>query len=162
MRPYTRRGLRSRHTSGPMPRRSATPGRNGSNSASALSTSFSSVSTPSGFFRSTPIERRPRFSTSSGRRARVAAGHRSGAVDADHVRAHVGEHECAPRAGADAGQLDDAQPGEGPAHQMPGAAPPAGAVRRLPIAVRLAGARTPGMCSLRSPIRPARPGRPAG
>src|SRR4051812_46797367 len=44
-----------------MPSRSATPGRKPSMSASACSTSAITVSTPSGDFRSTPIERRPRF-----------------------------------------------------------------------------------------------------
>ena len=39
------------------------------------------------------------------------------------------------------------------AHRFQGAAPPAGAARRLLIAVLLAGARTPGMSSLRSLIR---------
>src|SRR3954454_13623250 len=44
-----------------MPSRSATPGRNPSMSASACSTSFITVSTPSAFFRSTPMLRRPRL-----------------------------------------------------------------------------------------------------
>src|SRR4051812_36579210 len=61
MRPYTSFGLRARQASGPMPSRSATPGRKPSMSASACSTSFITVSTPSAFFRSTPMERRPRF-----------------------------------------------------------------------------------------------------
>src|SRR5688500_7074199 len=49
-----------------MPRRSVTPGRKPSMRASADSTSLSTVWTPSGFLRSTPIERRPRFRTSTG------------------------------------------------------------------------------------------------
>src|SRR5829696_438236 len=64
MRPYTSFGLRVRQASGPIPSRSATPGRNPSMSASACSTMRRTVSTPSGCFRSTPIERRPRFNTS--------------------------------------------------------------------------------------------------
>ena len=64
MRPYTSPGLRARHSSGPMPKRSATPGRNPSISPSAPSTSFSTVATPSGCLRSTPTLRRPRLSTS--------------------------------------------------------------------------------------------------
>ena len=64
MRPYTSRGLRFRHASGPRPRRSITPGRKPSVSTSAFSISFSTSSTPSGFFRSTPMLRRPRANTS--------------------------------------------------------------------------------------------------
>ncbi len=64
MRPYTSFGLRARHASGPIPSRSATPGRKPSMSASACSTMRSTVSTPSACLRSTPIDRRPRFSTS--------------------------------------------------------------------------------------------------
>src|SRR5688572_11654660 len=47
-----------------MPRRSATPGRNPSMSASACSTMRIRASTPSALLRSMPTERRPRFSTS--------------------------------------------------------------------------------------------------
>src|SRR5215471_18990285 len=64
MRPYTSFGFRARHASGPMPSRSATPGRNPSINASACSTMRSTVSTPSDCLRLTPIERRPRLSTS--------------------------------------------------------------------------------------------------
>ena len=49
------------HTSGPTPRRSATPGRNPSVSPSALSIKRRARSTPSGFFKSTATDRRPRF-----------------------------------------------------------------------------------------------------
>src|SRR5438270_2334950 len=64
MRPSTIFGLRARHSSGPRPRRSITPGRNPSMIASACSTRRSTVWTPSGCFRSTAIDRRPRLSTS--------------------------------------------------------------------------------------------------
>src|SRR5829696_2340983 len=52
-----------------MPRRSATPGRNPSISASAVSTNLSTTSTPSGDLRSTPMDRRPRASRSPGGRS---------------------------------------------------------------------------------------------
>ena len=42
-------------------------------------------------------------------RIRVRAG---GPVEADHVRAHVGEQHGGERAGPDAGEFDDAQAGE--------------------------------------------------
>src|SRR4051812_2029588 len=64
MRPYTSFGLRARHSSGPSPRRSMTPGRKPSRRASACSTSRSTVCTPSGCLRSTAIDLRPRLSTS--------------------------------------------------------------------------------------------------
>src|SRR5436305_771658 len=51
-RPYTSLGLRVSASSGPMPNRSATPGRNTSKNASADSIRRSSASTPSGCFRS--------------------------------------------------------------------------------------------------------------
>ena len=93
-------------------------------SASASSTSLSTVSTPSGFLRSTPIERRPRFSTSSrGRSRRVAADARSAAVDAHDVGAHVGEHHGAERPGADARDLDDAISGERSGHRVSSSVP---------------------------------------
>src|ERR687898_409041 len=59
-RPYTSPGLRASATSGPMPSRSATPGRNTSKNASADSISRSSASTPSGCFRSTATACLPR------------------------------------------------------------------------------------------------------
>src|SRR5918993_215292 len=52
-----------------MPRRSVTPGRNPSMRASAVSTSASTTSTPSGDLRSTPMDRRPRASRSPGGRS---------------------------------------------------------------------------------------------
>ena len=113
MRPYTSRGLRARHSSGPTPSRSATPGRKPSNRASARSTSFSTTSTPSGFLRSTPTERRPSGQQVGGRPRRVAALHRLGAVDPDDVGAHVGQQHAAVRAGPDARDLDDRDSGEG-------------------------------------------------
>ena len=61
-------------SSGPRPRRSVTPGRKPSNSASAVSTSFRTSSTPSGCFRSMAMERRFLASTS---RPRPAAPIRS-------------------------------------------------------------------------------------
>jgi hypothetical protein len=42
--------------------------------------------------------------------------HRAGALDSDHLGAHVGQHHRRERAGPDAGDLDDAEPGERPAH----------------------------------------------
>ena len=79
MRAYTRRGFRARHSSGPMPRRSVTPGRNGSTRASACSTMRSTVATPSGCFRSMVTSRRPRASNVNplGRSAWVASSARS-------------------------------------------------------------------------------------
>ena len=66
MRPITSFGLRASSSSGPRLRRSRTPGRNPSTSTSACSTRRRIVSRPSGCFRSTPIDRRPRWSTSAG------------------------------------------------------------------------------------------------
>ena len=51
-----------RQWSGPRPRRSVTPGRKPSISASAFSTSLRTASIASGFFRSNATERRPRLS----------------------------------------------------------------------------------------------------
>src|SRR5436305_2714424 len=64
MRPYTSLGLRARHSSGPSPSRSMTPGRKPSMRASACSTRRSTVCTPSGCLRSTATDLRPRFNTS--------------------------------------------------------------------------------------------------
>ena len=100
MRPNTSFGFRARQTSGPSPSRSMTPGRNPSISASAPATRRSTVSMPFGFFRSTAMLRRPRSSGSIG--ARPAAR----AVDAHHVRPHVGEQHGAERAGTDPGELE--------------------------------------------------------
>ena len=96
-----------------MPRRSATPGRNGSNMASACSTSWSTTSTPSGDLRSTATDRLPRWSRSPGGRLGVAEAGVLGPVDLDDVGAQVGQHEAGERAGADAGDLDDAGACEG-------------------------------------------------
>ena len=65
MRPKTNFGFRAKHTSGPMPRRSMTPGRKPSINASADSTSLSNVSTPSGFLRSIAMFWRPRCKMSN-------------------------------------------------------------------------------------------------
>src|SRR5665647_3243038 len=87
IRPKTSRGLRSRQSSGPRPRRSMTPGRKPSIKTSAESISLRTSSTPSADFRSTAIERRPRDTTSArtpmaGVRADVVSrGRRSIAVD---------------------------------------------------------------------------------
>ncbi len=64
MRPNTNLGLRARHTSGPTPRRSITPGRKPSITTSARSTSDNNVSTPSACFKSSATLRRPRSMTS--------------------------------------------------------------------------------------------------
>ena len=103
------RGLRAWQSAGPRPRRSATPGRKPSISTSA------------------PVDQ-PQHRVAPGRRLQVqrhrapvaavdvvALVHRHaqaagfGAVDAHHVGAHVGQQHRAERAGADAGQFDDAQ-----------------------------------------------------
>ena len=107
-RPKTRRGLRARQASGPRPRRSITPGRKPSISASAEAISSSAAATASGCFRS----RRDRAAAAiePARRLerveRVAFGG-SLAVDADDVSAHVGEQHADERRRADAGHLDD-------------------------------------------------------
>ena len=108
-------GCGSRHTSGPRPSRSITPGRKPSMSASACSTRSSTVATPSGCFRSTPIERRPRFSTSAGGVAGSPPCTLLGAVDPDDVGAQVGEHHRAERPGADPRDLEHLDAGEGSA-----------------------------------------------
>ena len=59
-------GLRARQSSGPRPRRSATPGRKPSNTTSASSTRRSTRSRPSSDLRSTPMLRRPRAFTTAG------------------------------------------------------------------------------------------------
>ena len=61
IRPNTTFGLRAIQTSGPNPSRSATPGRNPSMRPSADSTSLRMSATPSGCFRSTATDLRPRF-----------------------------------------------------------------------------------------------------
>src|SRR5680860_644260 len=76
IRPKTSRGLRSRHTSGPRPRRSMTPGRKPSIRTSAESISLRTSSTPSADFRSTAMERRPRETTSA-RTAAIVLGPRT-------------------------------------------------------------------------------------
>ena len=63
MRPKTSRELRLRQASGPSPRRSITPGRKPSMTTSAPSIKRCTVATPSGFLRSTAIDRRPRLRT---------------------------------------------------------------------------------------------------
>src|SRR5215468_1870838 len=60
IRPYTNRGLRANIVSGPMPSRSATPGRNPSIKASERSARRSTTSAAAGNRRSNAIERRPR------------------------------------------------------------------------------------------------------
>ena len=55
---------------------------------------------------------------------RQGAGHVGRSLDPQHVRAEVGEHHRAERAGADPGELDDLDPLERPAHR---AAPTASA-----------------------------------
>jgi hypothetical protein len=65
MRPYTRREFLARQTSGPMPRRSITPGRKPSIRTSARSLSRKTISRPCGLLRLTPIERLPRLVTSN-------------------------------------------------------------------------------------------------
>ena len=60
--------------------------------------------------------RRPRSSTSPGGVAGSPAADGLGAVDADDLGAHVGEQHGAERAGADAGDLDDAVPGQRSGH----------------------------------------------
>ena len=69
IRPYTRAGFRARQSSGPMPSRSATPGRNPSNTTSAPSTRRSTTSRPASDLRSTPMLRRPRPLTKAGGRS---------------------------------------------------------------------------------------------
>src|SRR5919198_831743 len=72
-RPYTSLGLRARQASGPIPSRSATPGRNPSSSASAEATRSRTTPAPSGCLRSAATERRPR-SSSAGSGPRAAPG----------------------------------------------------------------------------------------
>src|SRR2546423_1241142 len=97
MRPYTSLGLRARHSSGPSPNRSVTPGRKPSMSTSAASTSRSTAATPSGCLRSTPTERRPRARRSDDGRPPEPRGRaRDGAVGLDEAQAAVVE---APGAG---------------------------------------------------------------
>ena len=79
------------------------------------------------------------------RRRRVAARHVAGAVDADDVGAHVGEHHGAERAGTDPGELDDpdavewSQPSQAPrsfSHGRP--------QRRRRVIASMIWARAPG------------------
>ena len=87
-------------------------------SASAVSTRARTTSTPSGDLRSTPIERRPRARRSAGGVAGSPPATfcaRSMRID---VRTHVGEHHPAERPGADAGQLDHRDAGEGSRHVL--------------------------------------------
>src|SRR5271166_1187181 len=64
-RPKINRGLRSRHSSGPAPILSITPGRNPSKSTSAFSTRRSKVSTSRGLLKSRVTALRPRSRTCS-------------------------------------------------------------------------------------------------
>ena len=64
--------------------------------------------------------RRPRSSTSTMGASGAGAAHRLGAVDPDHLGAHVGEQHRRERAGADARDLDDAvRRSSGPAMRAP-------------------------------------------
>ncbi len=90
-----------------------TPGRNPSISASARSISRSTAATASGFFRSTAMLRRPRCSSAKARVLALAADVApdiGGAIDPDHLGAHVGQQHRAERRRADPGQLDDPHP----------------------------------------------------
>src|SRR5215211_781885 len=80
-RPYTRRGLRARQASGPIPSRSATPGRNPSTRASAAATRSSTTPGPSGCLRSTATRRRPR-ANSAGQAGRAGAGRSTASTSA--------------------------------------------------------------------------------
>src|SRR5215216_4617590 len=80
-RPYTRRGLRARQASGPIPSRSATPGRNPSTRASAAATRSSTTPGPSGCLRSTATRRRPR-ANSAGQAGRSGAGRSTASTSA--------------------------------------------------------------------------------
>ena len=77
-------------------------------SASADSTRRSSASTPSGCFRSIATLRRPRSKHVAVRPVGQRSAHGAGALDPDHLGAHVGEQHRGERPGADAGDLDDA------------------------------------------------------
>src|SRR6266481_6164106 len=66
MRPYTRRGLALRQTSGPSPSRSITPGRNPSISTSAPASTQRAAARPSALRRFSAIERLLRRFTSAG------------------------------------------------------------------------------------------------
>ena len=116
IRPNTSRGLRSRHTSGPMPRRSITPGRKPSISASADDTRSSMRGDSVGM-----LEVDGDVATTAQQHVvvRCIAGTPTdglGTLDTDHLGAHVGQHHRRKRAGADAGQFDDAVTGERTRH----------------------------------------------
>src|SRR5690606_37981636 len=66
IRPYTSRGLAAKHSAGPTPRRSATPGRNPSINACEPLTSRRTSAAPAGSFRFTATERFPRRRISAG------------------------------------------------------------------------------------------------
>ena len=93
-------------SAGPMPRRSATPGRKPSMSASAVSASRSRTSAPPGLRRSRPSERRPRPIADS-TIASAEPGRQGEPVDADHLRAEIGQQHPEERHRSDRGQFDD-------------------------------------------------------
>ena len=117
IRPNTSFGLRARHSSGPMPRRSITPGRNPSMSASACGDEVEQRGHAVGVLEvdghvAPAAQRGCRRGGVAGRRA----AHGLGPLDAEHLGAHVGQHHGGERAGADAGDLDDPVAGQRSGH----------------------------------------------
>jgi len=106
-------GLDSKSASGPIPKRSQTPGRNDSANTSAGPARDLITSTPCGFFRSTAIDRRPRSYSEyvCGNRNSGDLGH---CVHADHVRAQIGQLLGAERKRAETGEFDESQPDQRP------------------------------------------------
>ncbi len=138
--------FRAHATSGPMPRRSTTPGRNTSNTASAR------VGEPqerldAGRLLEVEADRVPStryIAFVAGEDVSIAA-HRVDTVDAQHLGAEVGEEHPAERARPEAEQLDDAHPGQR-------AAPIACSVGGWPVAHASAGP-TAGSVSVRAAMK---------
>src|SRR6516225_3344806 len=161
MRPYTRRGLRARQTSGPSPSRSVTPGRKPSTSASARSTRRSTVATPSGCLRSTPMDRRPRLKTCGGgtlgsppttesaRSTRTTSAPKSARTMAQNGPGPIPESSMTrtPVSGPDGARTNGSEAAAGMAG-MPTAAPPVGSRRAGERGAPLIVARAPGRVNL--------------
>ena len=99
--------MRARHSSGPMPSRSVTPGRNPSMSPSASATSRSTASRPAAVFMSTATERRPRLRRSKRGSRFIPSPESAHPVHADDVPRPCPRASSRTSAPADPRELDD-------------------------------------------------------